>query len=253
MNRYFRIGLAFGCAAGLLAGSAYATPSTHVWTPSTDIQADGVTHITYDSYIPSQRDGAGNRPDTLTDLGLEQGVWFTDKLGMELGIDSMTGLGPLDSYPLYFNAKIGAVEDAYFEYMPAIAFGGYNFGTEHDKTDQNIFFVKAARTIKAGDLDLGRVSVGGFWGNDKVLVDSEGKGDENGVMLTWERTMKEFSDRLWVCVDWQSSESGVGALAPGFAWKFADNVAMIFGYVMPNNDDFAETFTVQLDVDFSVF
>lgn len=237
-----------------LIGEARATPSTHVWTPSTDIQADGVTHITFDSYIPSQRDASGDRPDTVTDLGLEHGWWFwKEKIGIEFGFDTITGLGAADHYPLYFNAKIGSPEDAFFEYMPALAAGGYNFGTKPGVTAQNIFFVEAARTFKINDFDLGRFSFGGFWGNRKVLIDGSGEGDENGVILAWERTMREISDKLWICVDWQSTKSGIGALAPGLAWKFADNVALLFGYVIPNDRGLAETFTVQVDVDFSLF
>ena len=254
MNKLHKLAAAAAVVGSLFAESVWATPSTHVWTPSTDVQADRITHITFDSYIPSQRDASGNRPDTVTDLGLEQGWWFwKEKMGIEFGIDSMTGLGAADDYPLYFNAKLGTPEDAFFQYMPALAVGGYNFGTKNKLTNQDIFFVEAAKTIKFGEVNLGRVSVGGFWGNKDVLLDGDGKSDESGVILSWERTMSEISEKLWICADWQSSESGVGALAPGFSWKFADNVAMLFGYVIPNNKDLAETFTVQLDVDFSIF
>ena len=128
--------------------------------------------------------------------------------------------------------------------------GIYNWGTESDKTDINSFYLKGARTLKFGDLNFGRLSVGWFWGSEDLLLDADGESDDNGVLLAWERTISEVSDKLWLCVDYQGSESGLGALAPGFSWKFADNTAVLFGYVIPNNDDLSETFTVQADIDF---
>ncbi len=238
---------------GLLPQHLSATPSTHVWAPSTDIQAHGTFHLTSDLYVPSESDASGSKPNTVTNIGLEGGLWpIKDKLGVELGFDHIAGYGELDDYPLYFNAKAGTPENILFDGAPAFAFGGYYFGTKHDKTDQNIYYVKGAKTVSVDDFSLGRFSVGWFWGNQDLLLDKDSESDADGVMLAWERSMTEISDKLWLCVDYQGTDSGAGALAPGFAWKFADNVSVIFGYVIPNNENYAETYTVQLDVDFGV-
>lgn len=236
--------------AVLLPLYAWATPSTHVWSPSPDIQAHGTVHLTADMYVPVEEDSSGSKPDSVTDVGLEGGYWpVKDKMGIEGGFDLIHGYGPLDDYPLYFNAKVGTPENSLFEHSPALGVGGYNFGTESNKTTQNIFYFKAGETLSIGDLSLGRFSAGWFWGNGDVLVDSEGDSEANGVMLTWERTLSELSNKLWVCLDYQGSESGAGALAPGLSWKFADNTSVIFGYVIPNNSDLSQTFTVQVDID----
>ena len=240
-------------AAVVWTQAASATPSTHVWSPSTDIQASGTIHITADMYVPTERDAAGDRPNTVTNLGLEAGLWpVKDILGVEFGFDHVAGYGELDDYPFYFNAKAGIPEKAFGEYSPALAVGGYNFGTEENKTDVNIYYVKGAKTLSVGDYSLGRFSVGWFWGDDELLIDQDLEADDNGVLLAWERTLSEISDKLWICVDYQGTESGVGALAPGFSWKFADNTALLLGYVIPENDDLAETFTVQVDIDMSL-
>lgn len=231
-----------------------ATPSTHSWSPSTDIQANRTFHLTADFYPPSESDASGSRPDTITYIGLTTGLWpVEEKIGMEFGFDHVSGLGALDDYPIYFNAKAGVPEGAIFDEAPALAFGGYNFGTEHDKTDQNIFYLKGAKTFSINEFDLGRVSLGWFWGNPSLLLDAQGDSDADGVMLTWERTVSEISEKLWVNVDYQGSESGVGALMPAVAWKFAENVSVIFGYVIPNNSDLAETFGVEVDIDFGAY
>jgi hypothetical protein len=236
---------------GVLPQPLSATPSTHVWTPSTDIQANRTFHLTSDLYVPSQKDVSGSKPDTVTNLGLETGLWpIKDKLGVELGFDSISGYGQLDSYPLYFNAKAGTPENVFFDGAPALAVGGYYFGTKHNKTDQNVYYVEGAKSLTLKDFSVGRFSAGWYWGNDKLLLDENSDTDADGVILAWERTISEISDKLWLCVDYQGGHNGNGALAPGFAWKFADNVSVIFGYVIPNNKDLAQTFTVQLDVDF---
>lgn len=239
--------------------SAYATPSTHVWAPSTDVQAFGVAHITSDIYIPVKKfDGV--RPGTVTNLGLTVGVLPFEKVGLEVGFDHIEG-----QYPIYFNAKLGIPENAYGEFFPALAVGGYSIGTKTggDNTvdpikpgsDFNIYYAKAAKTIGP----VGRFSVGYYTGNDKLLVDdldpNSAKPSENGVLICWERTISELSDNLWLAVDYMGGDSSAGALSYGFAWKFAPNTSVIFGYVDQNNDKVTpgDTFTVQVDIDFDVF
>lgn len=232
----------------------WATPTTHSWAPSTDVQANRTFHLTSDFYFPSESDAGGSKPDTITFLGLTTGYWpIEDKFGMELGFDHVTGLGELDDYPIYFNTKIGTPENALFDGSPALAFGGYGFGTERNKTDQDILYIKSARTVSLAELSMGRFSFGWFWGNPVLLLDDNLDSDANGIMLTWERTMSEISDKLWLNLDYQGSDSGVWALMPAFAWKFAENVSVIFGYVIPNNSDLAESVGIEVDIDFGAY
>lgn len=238
------------CVGVLLVDKAAATPSTHIWSPSTDIQAGGTAHITADVYLPSESDATGAKPDTVTNFGLTGGYWpMPDKLGIEYGFDHIAGYGELDDYPIYFNAKVGLVEGSFGSYFPALAVGGYAFGTEHDKTDYNVYYVKAAKTLALNDFSLGRFSAGYFQGRSKLLVDKYSNSDNKGVLLAWERVIPEISEKLWVCVDYQGSDSGLGALAPGFSWKVADNTSLLIGYVFPNNSDLAQTVTIQIDID----
>src|SRR3989304_1140207 len=167
--------------------SAYATPSTHVWAPSTDIQAFGVAHITSDIYVPVKKidfidlegtedDGVKDRLGTITNLGLTVGVLPFEKVGLEIGFDHIEG-----QYPLYLNAKLGIPENAFGNFFPAIAVGGYSIGTKSDVTDYNIYYGKVAKTLGPA----GRLSVGYYTGNDKLLVDDldpdSAKPSENGV------------------------------------------------------------------------
>jgi len=241
---------AVGCAAaGVVFEGAYATPTTHVWSPSTDVQPFKVWHLTADFYVPAERDGQGNRPAPVTNLGLTVGVLPYKNLNAEVGFDLIGGFGELDDNPLYFNAKVGIPEGAYGKAFPALAVGVFGVGTKADKTDFDIVYGKAAKTVSLGEFNVGRFSLGCFTGNPDLLTHS-GKKDNDGILVAWERTMTEISDKLWVCVDYQGSQSSFGALNFGFSWKFADNVSAIFGYDIYNDRDLANTYTVQIDIDF---
>lgn len=229
---------------------AYPTASTHVWAPSTDIQDYGTGHVTADVYVPVSKNADGSRARTVTNSGLTFGILPFNKLRAEAGLDYKTGYGSLDSYPIYFNAKVGIPEDSYGPYFPALAVGLYDIGTKADMTNYNLVYGKAAKTIKVKDLTLGRFSVGYFWGNGKLLLDEDGNRDNHGLLAAWERTMTEINDKLWVCVEYQGTRSGYGSVNLGCSWAFTKNVSLLAGYEFYNNRNFADTVTIQLDINF---
>lgn len=224
-------------------GIAMATPSTQIWIPSTDVQAFKSLHLGIDNYTRTSSGGSDFRPNVY-DLGLTAGVLPFEKVQAEVGVDYMTyGVNSLDSNPLSFNAKLGTPEDSLFSGSPALAFGGYGFGTKKDLTDSNIVYGLAAKTLPV----VGRLSAGYYVGNDKVI------GDKNdGVLLSWDRTMSEISDKLWVAADYQGGDNTVGAFSFGASWAFTKTVSVIFGYDIYNDQSMAgkNTFTTQLDINF---
>jgi hypothetical protein len=237
----------------LLCGTAaHATPSTQIWIPSTDIQPFKKVHFGFDQYIKMEK-ADGTREANVINNGITVGVLPFEKIQMEVGIDQRSyGVEPsTDSTPFYFNAKIGTPEGSLFSGSPAIAIGGYDFGTKKFDsatalgTDYNIIYGLIAKTLgKAG-----RFSVGYYQGSDKLLLDKNGKADEKGVLASWDRTISEISDKLWVAVDYMGGENSYGALSYGLAWKFAPNVGVIFGMDDYNNSNFKPTYTIQVDID----
>jgi len=241
----------------LLCGAvAYATPSTQIWIPSTDIQPYKKLHFGFDQYIKDRGNSpaainADGREYNVINNGLTIGVLPLEKIQMEVGIDQRTyGAEIPDKAPLYFNAKIATPEDSLFKYSPAIAVGGYDFGTKEATattwgTDYNIVYGLIAKTLgKAG-----RFSVGYYQGNDKLLLDKNLQKDEKGVLASWDRTISEVSDKLWVAVDYMGGENVYGALSYGVAWKFAPNVGVILGMDDWNNSNYKPTYTIQVDID----
>ena len=228
--------------------NSFATASTHIWAPSTDVQQYKLWHITSDFYVPTENNSDGSRAPTVTNMGLTIGVLPFKNLNAEVGFDHKSGTG-VDDFPFYFNAKVGIPENAYGPFFPALAVGIYDVGTKHNKTDDDVNYFKAAKTFEVNKFSLGRVSLGAFEGN-KNLLTYNGKASNKGILACWERTVPEISDKLWIAAEYQGSKSAYGTWNLGFSWKFSSNTSMLFGYDMYNDKDLPNTYTVQLDIDF---
>lgn len=209
----------------VLTFEAFATPSTQIWNPSTDIQAKGTWHLGVDDYftVDDRTSGGYNYP---TDLGLTYGLLP----GFEVGIDELSPQAVPGSQ-LVFNAKYGIVENGP---ILALAIGGYGFGSLKGQTDQNVVYGVAAKTF-----DLGRLSAGYFQGNSGTIGN-----DNGGVILTWDKTI---NDKLWACVDYAGGNSTLGALFGGISYYFSPNTSVLFAYGKYNNGA-KPAFTTQLDI-----
>ncbi len=257
----------------LLAGVAGATPSTIVWIPSVDIQPYKTFHLNLDSYVRTKKEPSANvgyfgiadgqELPPMYLVGPTAGVLPFEKLQAEIGFDLMWGganqPAGLDKYPFYGHAKVGTPEDN--TWKPAVVVGIYNVGLKKGEvgngvytktgTDADIYYGLVGKTLPV----VGRLSVGYYGLNRKASVaavyDRNGsKGDASGILASWDRTMSEVSDRLWLGVDYQGGRNAYGALNFGASWAFARSVSVIFGYDVYNDRDRAgqNTFTVQVDI-----
>jgi len=251
----FGVALAAFALCGLTASIAAATPSTQVWIPSTDVQPYKTVHLNFDTYIRANTNDDGSRTAPVVVIGPTVGILPFEKIQAEVGFDVISVGGDADKYPLYFHGKLGTPEDSLFKFSPAIAVGGYNFGTKSGDarngelaTNQDLVYGLLAKTFPV----VGRLSAGYFVGNKKVLLDENGNSDEKGVLLSWDRTMTEISDKLWVAVDYQGTNSALGAFSFGASWAFAKNVSLLVGYDIYNKSATGgqDTFTMQVDINF---
>lgn len=231
--------LAATCAVlALASGVAMATPSTQIWIPSTDVKGFKDVHIDIDNYTRfSGRTENGFNPN-LYDIGLSAGVLPLENIKLEVGIDFLKSgyqndaLYGYDRAPMYFNAKLGTPEDAFgIKGLPAFAVGAYNLGT-YEKiekgltTRQNIVYGLVGKTLPV----IGRLSAGGYYGSERAL----GKGANSGIMASWDRSMPEISDKLWLAVDYMGGNNVNGALTVGGSWTFSKQVSLIVGTVFFN-------------------
>jgi len=259
-----RILAAAGAAVALASGVAMATPSTQIWIPSTDVQAYKTLHLGIDNYFRTSHNahsGASRDWNTM-DIGLTAGVLPFEKLQMEVGFDYLTvASDPNDNHPLSGNFKIGTPEDSLFKGSPALAAGMYNIGIQQSKgiasavvSGQNIAYGLVAKTLPAfGSVpSLGRVSAGYYNGSRRALANIAGNADNDGLLLSWDRTMSEISDKLWMAVDYMSGHNTNSSLNFGVSWAFSKNVSVIFGYDIYKEKGLAggNTFTTQLDINF---
>jgi hypothetical protein len=253
------------------AGTAMATPSTQIWIPSTDIQGFNTYHLGIDNYFRANGKAyappaAGSTRDAnIMDIGPVVGILPFEKIQAEVGFDYLViANNPNDNHPFSGHFKIGTPEDSICKFSPAIAVGMYNVGATNYETGraigitsgQNIAYGLIAKTLPAiGPVpSLGRFSAGYYHGSARALADADNltKGANDGVLLSWDRTMTEISDKLWFAVDYMGGNNVDGAVSVGASWKFAKNVSVIFGYDVYKEKALAgnNTFTTQLDIDF---
>jgi hypothetical protein len=253
------------------AGAALATPSTQIWIPSTDIQGYKTLHLGIDNYFrasgvaKSPPNGAATRDANNLDIGLTAGVLPFEKIQMEVGFDYFAiANNPNDNHPFSGNFKIGTPEDSLFKFSPALALGMYNIGPTQNATNapfvlsgQNIIYGLAAKTLPAiGPVpSLGRFSAGYYRGGRRALQDPRldvSKSQNEGVLLSWDRTITELTDKLWLAVDYMGGNNVDGAINVGVSWAFSKNVSVIFGYDIYKEKALAgnNTFTTQLDINF---
>jgi len=213
-----------------------ATPSTQIWIPSPDVKGFKDVHIDIDNYTRfSNKDTAGLNPNYY-DLGLSAGVLPLENIKLEVGVDFLTTGFQNDNYadnhPFYFNAKLGTPEDAFgMKGLPAVAVGIFNAGTydnpsAHGSTRQNITYGLVGKTLPV----IGRLSVGGYYGSERAL----GKNANSGVLASWDRSMPEISDKLWMAVDYMSGNNANGEISVGGSWAFNKNASLIVGVVIFN-------------------
>lgn len=224
MKRISRILTLAMALTAATSGIALATPSTQIWIPSTDIQGFGSFHLNIDNYfrasgVPkSAPTSAATRDANVMDIGPTVGILPFEKIQAEIGFDYLvTANEPNDNHPLSANFKIGTPEDSLFKNSPAIAVGMYNIGPSLNAatapgvvSGQNIAYGLVAKTLPV----VGRLSAGYYRGSERALVSdfSTLKPENDGVLLSWDRTMTEISDKLWLGVDYQSGKSALGAL-----------------------------------------
>ncbi|MBI4666971.1 MAG: hypothetical protein HY751_11255 [Nitrospinae bacterium] len=234
----------FALALCAWPSTAGATPSTQIWIPSTDTQPFGTVHLGVDNYttvFKKIEDGGHALPVTM---GVTVGAADTSVIGAEIGVDLRE---PTDD-PLYLNAKLQIKEDSLFGFFPAVAVGGYDFGTKSGTTDYNIFYLEMAKTLAP----VGRFAVGYYVGNDTLLRDASGNKENDGVLLSFDRVMAEINNKLWFGIDYMGGQNVYGSLNFGISWRFSPNISAILGYDVYNERKLAgeDTVTIQFDIDF---
>jgi len=225
----------------LTSGAALAGPTAQIMIPSTDIKglkevSIGLTYI--GRFSPKTDAGASSY-----DVGVTTGLLPFENLKLEIGVDYITSNlqqdNFADNHPVYFNAKMGTPEDAFgIKGLPAFAVGIYGLGT-YDKpqlgesTRQNIAYGLVAKTIPV----IGRLSAGGYYGAKRALYSAYNPINTNmnsGIMASWDRTITELSDKLWLGVDYMSGNNASGEMSLGASWAFSKQVTVLAGVVFFN-------------------
>jgi hypothetical protein len=227
-----------------------------------DVQPYGVLHFGVDNYFTVLRNKTSGNFDAQpgafgTDVGLTIGVLPWEKLQLEVGVDliepSPFGEDGKD-VPLSFNFKFGTPEGSLFNGSPGIAMGMFNIGTSHDSstckegcgTNYNIADLIVGKTLGP----IGRVHIGGYYGNDNLLIDNNGAKNNKGLMFAWDRYI--VKDKVQLAADWATGQNAFGGGGVGVYYYFAPNASILVGPVWYTKPQFngPMKWTTQLDVNF---
>jgi hypothetical protein len=179
----------------------WATPSTLVTIPSTDIQAAGTWHLGADTI--AYLNGSTTAP--FFDLGLTYGAMPR----VEVGVDMIS---PTEN-PIWLNGKVLLLSP---DQSPvALAAGIYNAATSGG-TKQNVAYV-----IGSGTVGGVRVHLGGFQANDDVFG-----ADDTGFMVGLDKTI----DKWWLGADYLSGKNPLGSWNLGVGYALTDKIGVIVGY-----------------------
>ena len=217
----------------VLAGiCAFATPTTLVYIPSTDIQGAKTWHLDQDSYIFTNGDGSPAVTPNFTDVGVLYGV----NSAVEFGVDVISGA----KNPVWLNAKWQVLSP---DKSPvALAIGAYNWNFTDNPAKQNMAYLEGS-SLYAGT----RFSYGYYTGDKTGLTNALGAGDKSGVLIGIDRTI---NSKWWVAIDYQGGKNAVGALSPGVEYNFTDKIGVIVGYDYYNDHRIPGSVNVQLDANF---
>ena len=213
----------------ILAGvCAFATPSTLVYIPSTDIQGAKTWHLDQDSYFYTDGDGPFTN---FTDVGVLYGA----SSALEVGVDFLSGA----KNPLWLNAKYQILSPD--KYPVALVVGAYNWNFTNNPMKQNMLYLEGS-SMYAGT----RFSYGYYTG-DKTGLTVPGGTDTSGLLLGVDRTI---NSKWWVSLDYQGGKNAVGALNPGVEYNFTDKIGVIVGYDFYNAHSIPNSANIQLDANF---
>lgn len=213
----------------LLAGAAvatWATPSSIVLIPSTDVREPGQNHLDFDGYFTFDSPAAS----PVTVLGYSRG--FPGRF--EAGVDHIGS----SRDPFLLHAKWQALAPREGRAPVAVAVGAYNWGGSDNPLAGNLLYGLASYTLP----QAGRFSLGYQHGQKSRVGE-----DNNMLLLAWE---KQLNPKWWAAIDYASGDSGFGAISPGVAYTFAPNTSVLFGYDFYNNGALKDTITVQVDINF---
>jgi len=236
-----KTGKVLATAAAIVAlacGSAMAAPTGQINIPSTD--AKGLKEVAIGVNNYARFSTAADAGANSYAIGVTTGLLPFEKIKLEVGFDYTTAT----IYPLTYNAKLATAEDALFSGMPAFAVGGYNLGTIKAQNPQDIAYALVARTLPV----VGRLSVGGYTGDKDVLVNADGKKDNTGALVSWDRTITEVSDKLWLGIDFLSGKNANSGVGIGGSWAFSKQVTLLTGVTFYTEETNKTTFTTQLTI-----
>lgn len=237
--------IAIALLAIVVVSGARATPSSAFWTNCMiDIQPPGITRLDVDNFFTF---GAASGADFFaTDFGALWGFRLSPKLSAEFGFDVQSSPA---TAPIFFNAKVGYLENTLSPNAPALQLGVYGIGTEHNGTNRklNIIQLITGKTMPDGRC---RVMASGYYGNPGALRSSTGERENVGFIVAFD--WKIVPSKWVLTADYASGRNLIGGGGAAINYFFTPCISVETGPVWFNDRGLngSPKMSIQFDINF---
>lgn len=227
------------------AHTLWALPSRDLWIPQTrTLKLDRKRLELQQTFNIDKRDGDTNRPEQTSSVGIAYGLLDSEVLGAEVGLDWREPARTEASEALRFNGRIRLfdLEKKGF----AFALGADAVGVKSGVSDVNLVYF-----VMQNDFSGFLVAeIGAYTGNSRLLVDQNGKEDNQGALVGLWRYLDE-NRQIKFGLEWMSGLNSFGYIFTGVSFRLKEVIVAAVGYGYSNNrESMRDTALVRLGLEF---
>ncbi|MCB0393692.1 MAG: hypothetical protein KDD25_04000 [Bdellovibrionales bacterium] len=216
----------------LSAGSVWAGPTREATIPNAEVTPQGFYRVEVETIRPMQKEGYEKPATDRSNFGVTYGTRTFGLIGIELGLDWQAPTEASLPEALMLNAKVSTT--TLEEKGWGGAFGVHSLGFKTDTNDYNILY----GVFENKFWDALYIALGGYAGNDELLVDNEGGESNRGAMFgLWYKIQTDGRGRMGL--EWLSGRSFYGTTQISLSAEMDKGLYGYISIMAPNNREIA--------------
>ncbi len=221
--------------------SAFATPATLGYYPSTDIYGKGIWHLDVDSY------GRGANADASISTGLTYGFGKGSDSAFgrnEIGADYLLSLGGATPRDLNSGERLSSSKRVLGNFKTQlysndrknvrVVAGGWLLGSK-DIYAANVGYVLGSKTFKFGRIHVGLAH---SFSKKETIATLDGDSDRTYLQLGYDRYLTK---KIQFAVDYYSGKSAISGVQSTLYYYLNDKASLGIGYFRLNDKDISPT------------
>ena len=227
----------------LSASSLWATPSRYVWAPNVETQQASTLRFDMEQRLATNKDtDKVPAASSASSLGFNYGVGQWDNVSLELGFDWQEPSGDELQHVAQLNTKL-AFSSVFYKNLD-FAIGMQNFGFDSDVSAYNILYGLSEMDL----LEMGKFSFGIYSGNSDLLVDSNGKKDNTGVIVAWNTNIQSGKGKF--SAEFISGKNSFSGLHLGVDLLVQQGLRTTLAYQVASDSDYRNFILAKLSFDY---